>query len=58
MASNRYTKEKVIEAVKTSKSYSEVCRKLGLSPRGGNPKTLKKKIKEYNLDISHFTFGA
>lgn len=58
MASKRYTKENVIEAVKTSKSYAEACRKLGLSPRGGNPKTLKKKIEEYGLDISHFTFGA
>lgn len=58
MASNRYTKEEIIEAVKTSKSYSEVCRKLGLSPRGGNPTTIKRKIEEYGLDISHFTFGA
>ena len=58
MASNRYTKEEIIEAVKTSKSYSEVCRKLGLSPRGGNPSTIKRKIEEYGLDISHFTFGA
>ena len=58
MASNRYTKEDIIKAVKTSKSYAEVCRKLGLSPYGGNPTTIKKKIKEYDLDISHFTFNA
>lgn len=29
---------------------------LGVSVRGRNSDTLKKKIKEYNLDISHFTF--
>ena len=47
--------ENLIEAVKVSKSYAEVLRKLNLKPAGGNYIQLKKYIKEYNLDTSHFT---
>lgn len=36
----------------TSDSYSDLLRKLGLNPKGGNPETLKKIIKEYDLDES------
>lgn len=36
----------------TSDSYSDLLRKVGLNPKGGNPATLKKLIKEYNLDES------
>lgn len=55
MSSKRYTKEQVIEAVKVSKSNAEVCRRIGISPKGGNSKTVKKIIQKLNLDISHFT---
>lgn len=58
MASKRYTNEDIINAVKNSFSYAEVCRKIGISPRGGNSNTVKRKIQELGLDISHFTFGA
>lgn len=58
MASKRYTNEDIINAVKESNSYSDVCRKVGISPRGGNANTIKHKIQELNLDISHFTFNA
>lgn len=34
----------------TSDSYSDLLRKIGLNPKGRNPDTLKKIIKEYNLD--------
>lgn len=34
----------------TSNGYSDVLRKVGLNPKGGNSKTLKKIINEYNLD--------
>ena len=33
-----------------SNSYSDLLRKIGLNPKGGNPETLKKIIKEYGLD--------
>ena len=55
MASKNYTEEQFIEAVKKSYSYAGVCRELGLSPKGGNLNTVKKKIEKLNLDASHFT---
>lgn len=52
---NKFTKEDYENAAKVSLSYAGMCRYLGLSPRGGNYATLKNKIKEFNIDISHFT---
>lgn len=43
------------EAVATSLSYAEIIRKLGLNPAGGNYGTVKRKIKELELDTSHMT---
>lgn len=34
----------------TSDSYSDLLRKIGLNPKGGNPETLHKIIDEYGLD--------
>lgn len=34
----------------TSNSYSDLLRKVGLNNRGANPETLKRIIKEYQLD--------
>lgn len=56
MNSKRYTEEEFIEAVKKSKSYSGVCRLIGISPKGGNLKTVKENIATLGLDVSHFTF--
>jgi len=47
-------KEKIEMAVKTSYSYAETLRFLGISHRGGNNKTLKKYIKKFNISITHF----
>lgn len=55
MASSKYTEEQFIEAVEKSYSYSEVCREIGISPKGGNLNTVKKKIEQLDLDASHFT---
>jgi hypothetical protein len=55
MANNiPYTKEEIVEAVKKSKSYSDVYRQLGLQINGGSYKWMKKLIEDNNLDISHF----
>lgn len=35
-----------------SNSYSDVLRKVGFNPKGGNPNTLKKIINEYNLSTT------
>lgn len=50
-----YTKEWLEELCKNSYSYSEVLRKAGRKPGGGSNETLKRKILEFNIDISHFT---
>lgn len=48
--------EKVKEAVENNCCYCDALRDLGIPTQGRNTDTLKKKIKEYGLDISHFTF--
>jgi hypothetical protein len=49
-----WTIEQLKEAVKTSTSFRQVLAKLGLKEAGGNYFQLRKYIKEFNLDISHF----
>lgn len=55
MKKRRWTDEQFIQAVKESLSYAEVIRKLGLKVAGSNYDTVKRKIKELNLDTSHMT---
>lgn len=55
MSLRPYTKEWLEELCKDSLSLAEVLRKAGRKPGGGSQATLKNKIKEYNIDISHFT---
>lgn len=51
----RYTKEWLEELCAESFSYAEVLRKAGRKQGGGAQDTLKRKIAEYEIDISHFT---
>ena len=51
----RYTKEWLEELCAESFSYAEVLRKAGRKQGGGAQGTLKRKIAEYEIDISHFT---
>lgn len=55
MKKRKWTDQQFISAVKSSLSYAEVIRKLGLKTAGSNYDTVKRKIKELNLDISHMT---
>lgn len=50
----KWNNEQLIEAVKTSNTFIEVSRKLGLTTYGANSKTIKKYIKILQLDTSHF----
>ena len=43
-----------IDLIKSSNSLIEVCRKANIVPTTGNYDTLKKVIKENDVDISHF----
>jgi hypothetical protein len=49
-----WTEECFREAVKKSKSLTEVMKTIGIKPIGSNFKTVKKYITLWNLDISHF----
>jgi len=51
----KFTQEQLEDAVRKSVSLAQVCRILSIRPAGGNFKTLKYKLKEYEIDISHFT---
>lgn len=55
MSLRKYDKEWLEELCKDSYSYAEVLRKAGRKQAGGSQITLKKKIVEYQIDISHFT---
>ena len=58
MSKRKWTDEQFIEAIKTSLSYAQVLEKIGLKPAGSNYDTVKKKIIELNLDVSHMTGKA
>lgn len=47
-------KKLYIKLIKESHSFREVCFKAGISVTTGNYDTLKKIVKESNIDISHF----
>ncbi len=50
----KWTEEELKKAVKNSTSYRQILAKIGLIEAGGNYEQVKKYIKEYRLDISHF----
>lgn len=51
----QYSKEWLSKLCKDSYSYAEVLRKAGRKQGGGTQATLRKKIEEFQIDISHFT---
>jgi hypothetical protein len=50
----KYSKQLLELIVKNSSSVAEVLRKLGLRQSGGNHSHITRRIKFYELDISHF----
>ena len=55
MRYTKYPKEKLIEAVKESKSMSDVARWFGKNPVGGTITLVANNIKKHEIDTSHFT---
>lgn len=56
MGYKKWTDEQLIIAVKNSKTISDVVRGIGLkSTNSGNHQTVRAKIKQLGLDISHFS---
>lgn len=58
MKRHTYIKEELEEIVKRCVSIADVCRALNIRPVGGNYKTLKHKLKSFEIDTSHFTGQA
>ena len=54
----KYTEDQLVEAVKKSTSMRQVVQQFNVSPYGGNYDVLRKAIKHYRLDTSHFTGQA
>lgn len=51
----QYTEDLIRDAVKKSISVAETCRSLGIHrPSGGSYELIRNRIKEYNIDTSHF----
>ncbi len=50
-----WTDDELVDAVKNAKSYRSAIVLLGLIPAGGNYTQVQKRIKDLDLDISHFT---
>jgi hypothetical protein len=51
----RYTEDQLREAVATSFSIAQTLDKLGIVAAGGNYETIKKRIRQLDIDTSHFT---
>lgn len=47
---NDYAPQEMQSLLDSSAGYSDVLRKMGLNPKGGNPRTLKKYIQKFGLD--------
>lgn len=50
----KYTEEQLRDSVANSTSLAQVLKSLNVAAYGGNYETLKRAIKFYNLDTSHF----
>jgi len=53
MTTRTWTDEAMMEAVQTSETYSEICRKLGLQVRGGNFHTIRKAAMRLGFSLDH-----
>ena len=55
MRKRKWTDEQLIEAVKTNSSIIGVLKTIGLGVSGGSHSLVKMKIKQLEIDNSHFT---
>lgn len=54
----KMTNAEFADLIRSCETYSDALRKLQLGVAGGNPRTLKQRIQEQGLDVSHFAAGA
>lgn len=55
MKLHKYTEKDLRQACAENVSKRQVLKQLGVVPAGGNYETLKKAIKYFDIDTSHFT---
>src|SRR5574337_228364 len=55
MRQRKYTNDQFIEAIKNNFSVRNALKTLGVAPTGGSYKLFYQRVKQLNLDISHFT---
>lgn len=53
-----WSKERIESVIADCDSLSQVLEKLNIPRAGNNTATLRKKLEEFNIDYSHFTYGA
>ena len=58
MKLHKYSEEQLREAIKKSTSIRQTLQKLNVAPYGGNYDVLRKAIKYFTIDTSHFTGQA
>lgn len=51
----KHTKKELESVISRCFSIAQVCKELNIIPAGGNYKTIRNKINNWELDISHFT---
>jgi hypothetical protein len=52
--SSKYTRDVLAPIVASSRSLSEVIRRLGLPTNGGNHRMIAARVRQAELDTSHF----
>ena len=50
----KYTREDLEQAVLSSYTWAEVCRKVGIKPATGSQSHLKARVVKEGIDFSHF----
>ena len=55
---HHYNKKNLSKICSESFSYRQCLQKMNIVPAGGNYACLKKKIVEYDINISHFTLKS
>ena len=58
MKLHKYSEDALREAVSASTSMRQTLQKLNVAPYGGNYDVLRKAIRHFDLDTSHFTGQA
>ncbi|MEU8840924.1 HNH endonuclease signature motif containing protein [Streptomyces roseus] len=54
MAGSPYTRERLAEAARTSRTLTEALEQLGVDPKGGSRRYLRERMRRLGVEVSHF----